>query len=167
MGPLPGKSSSCGRASHYAVRVHPVLRVAAALPAAVVLVAVLAGAWVVLFGGLLIEPVDMRALGPCEDEPDCVRVRCRFQNQGPLPARGPVLVDVWTHEDAQQGHRRTVPARVRVPLNLDAGEIIDLAYDVPGVRYVPGRTMVRCMPWFAGGRSLPGDESVAARPVAP
>lgn len=143
----------------------PALRLAAFLPTVALLIAAAAGAWVVLFAGLLIEPVDMRALGACPDAADCVRVRCRFNNQGPVPTRGDVLVDVWTDDGEDTYLERIVPARVRVPLRLGAGEGVELVYDVPGVRHVPGATMVRCMPWYAGGRSRPGDETVAARKV--
>jgi len=147
--------------------VRPALRVLAVLPTIAVVSAALAGAWFVLLGGLLVEPVRMGVIGPCENgDEDCVTISCRFSNQSPLPTRGVVLLDVWTEEESSYPER-VVPARIRVPVSMSAGEVIDLVYEVPGVRHVQGRTMVRCLPWFAGGSTRPGDESVAARAVTP
>lgn len=146
---------------------HPLLRALTAAPTVLLLLAACVGGWFVLFGGLLIEPVDMAAVGPCapDDPAGCVRIHCRFRNQGPVPTRGDVLLDVWTDDGDDTYLERIVPARVRVPLRLSAGEAADLVYDIPTVRHVPGKTMVRCMPWYAGGRSRPGNEAIAARPV--
>ena len=107
----------------------------------------------------------MRALGPCDGdrEEPCVRIRCTFENQGPLPTRGDVLLDVWTERDRGDASDPAVYAsetpygekptarRRREHLRLGARERIEVVRDVPGVRWVRGATMVRCMPWYAGG----------------
>lgn len=119
--------------------------------AAAVLPALL-GVWMLLRGGLLLEPVSVQ-VGRCPGEEPCVQVRCVFENQGPVRTRGGVLIDVWTIDPRDvDGHRREGHSTRRADLDLRARERSTLVFEIPGLEHRPGKTMVRCMPWFAAPR---------------
>jgi len=111
--------------------------------------ALLIGAWMVLGRGLLVEPVLMDVLGEClEADGPCTRVRCVFENQGPVPSRAQVIVDTWRGvEDAYDyaGVRRILS------VSLAPGERADHTLEVVGVPYAGASTMVRCMPGYVAG----------------
>jgi hypothetical protein len=129
------------------------IRTALALVAAALFVSGLA---MLFAGGLLIEPVSVRAEAGCQDDGaahPCALATCIFENQGPVPTRGSVVLDVWTVDPAdEQGVRRLAAARRRHTLALRPGEREPIREPFPGVPYLPGRTMVRCMPWYAAPR---------------
>ncbi|GEM_PF-2547231 len=114
-----------------------------------VVVGVAAAVFMVGFRGLLVEPVVMQVVGPCPEATSaCTRVRCVFQNQGPVPARGRVIIDTWQgQEDAYDyaGVRRFLDVA------LAPGERVDHVLDVAGVPYAGAATMVRCMPGYVSG----------------
>jgi len=107
----------------------------------------LGAAGLALRGGLLVEPVTMEVLGACG--PRCSEVRCVMENQGPLRALGQVVIDAW------QGDYEDGTARQIVDLDLRPGERAEVVRQVPGLPYARGKTMVRCMPWYAAGRRRP------------
>ena len=115
-----------------------------------------AGLGMLFLGGLLIEPVLVRSGPGCTAEGvahACVHAECLFENQGPVPTRGSVVIDVWTTDPADpDGARRLAAARRTVSLRLWPGEQEAVARDYPGVPWDAGRTMVRCMPWYAAPR---------------
>lgn len=98
--------------------------------------------------GLLVEPVDMRVLGDCGN--DCSQVRCTMENQGPLRARGSVVIDAWSRGGYEDGTWRQ-----EVEYDLAPGERVEILRSFEGVYYLAGQTMVRCMPWYAAGRHRP------------
>ncbi len=109
------------------------------------------GLFMVLLRGLLIEPVVMEALGPCADLARCTEVRCVFENQGPLPARGTVVVDTWLAADERSG-RAFAGVRHVVPVSLGPGDRHDERLRAEGVPYAGPATMVRCMPGYIAGQ---------------
>ncbi len=117
---------------------------------------VLAGVAMLFIGGLLIGPVSVLATPGCLAEGvsrPCVRASCLFENQGPVPTRGSVVIDVWTTDPADAvGARRIAAGRRTATLSLAPRERVPVVYDYPGVPYSPGHTMVRCMPWYAAPR---------------
>ncbi len=115
------------------------------LVAAIAIAGLLFTLWFVRFGGMLVEPVDMRALGSCGE--DCSTVRCTFENQGPLRASAKLVIDAWAGGGYEDGTERQ-----EVHLDLGPGERHAVRLDFPGVPYSRGTTQVRCMPWYAAGR---------------
>ena len=54
---------------------------------------------------------------------------------------------MWTGGGYEDGTSRT-----RVEYDLQPGERVVIERDVEGASYSRGRTMVRCMPWYAAGQ---------------
>ncbi len=118
---------------------------------AAVIAAIAGGTWAVS-RGLLVEPVDMRVLGECGSQ--CSRVRCTMENQGPLRASGVIVVDAWADGGYEDGTWRQ-----EAPFDLARGARVELFLDFEGVPYRRGRTIVRCMPWYAAGRYKPARDA--------
>lgn len=106
------------------------------------------GVFMVGFRGLLIEPVVMEVQGPCESKAPCSRVRCVFENQGPVPARGTVIIDTWRGLEDARGY---AGVRRLIPVSLGPRERVEHVLDVVGVPYTKAETMVRCMPGYVSG----------------
>jgi hypothetical protein len=106
------------------------------------------GAWLAMSHGLLVEPVDMKVLGDCGS--DCSQVRCIMENQGPVRARGSVVIDAWTGGGYEDGTWRQ-----EVEYDLMPGSRAAIHRDFEGLHYIRGKTIVRCMPWYAAGRFKP------------
>lgn len=104
--------------------------------------------WAAVRHGLLVEPVDMQVLGPCGA--GCTEVRCVMKNQGPIRAVGRVVIDVWSDEGYEDGTWRQEAA-----YDLAAGASVELIEVFEGVLHRRGKTIVRCMPWYAAGRHRP------------
>ena len=103
----------------------------------------------VVLRGLLVEPVIMEVLGACGADEGCSEIRCVFENQGPLPARGEVIIDTWLPGDPEAG-RPFAGVRETVAVALAPGERLEHTSAVR-VPFVAARTMVRCMPGYVSG----------------
>ncbi len=125
---------------------------------AIAAIGLLAAAGVgVVRSGLLVEPVDMQAVGPCGLR--CTQVRCVMENQGPIRAVGAVVIDVWSDGGYQDG-----TLRHEVGYDLGPGERVEVRYDFDGAPYVAGRTIARCMPRYAAGPHRPAAIEPPDRP---